>query len=261
MKKGMKMEPKKADKRLHLIDEYRGLLVINMIAYHAIWDFVHIYGNEWKWFKTDIEEIWQQWICWSFIFVSGFCWKMSKNNLKRGILVFLCGGVITVITLMFMPDSAVIFGVLTFLGSAMILLIPLDLVFKKIKPIPGIIGSLFLFLITFHMKSGYLGLGNIRLVTLPQSWYANYVTTYLGCPESGFYSSDYLPLVPWLFLFVTGYFFYGLVSNKEKRIQKILEKSIFKPFGWVGRHALVIYILHQPIVYGVLYLIDVVWSA
>ena len=89
-----------------------------MIIYHAVWDLVYIFGCDWKWYKSDMAFYWQQSICWSFIFISGFCWKMSKRNLRRGLQVFGGGLVITFATLVFMPDSRVIFGVLTLIGSS-----------------------------------------------------------------------------------------------------------------------------------------------
>lgn len=55
----MKDSQGKCPKRLHLIDEYRGFVVLNMIAYHAIWDLVYMFGVNWLWYKSDIGHIWQ----------------------------------------------------------------------------------------------------------------------------------------------------------------------------------------------------------
>lgn len=250
----MKQKKPFSPHRLHLLDEYRGLVILNMVAYHAIWDLVYIFGHRWQWYASEGAHIWQQFICWSFILLSGFCWQMSRNHLKRGLLVFAGGIVITAATLLFMPDSQVIFGILTLLGSAMLLMIPCHKVLQKIPPVVGSISAFLLFLFTRFINHGYLGIGTFWTITLPREWYANLITTYLGLPEPGFYSTDYFSIFPWFFLFVTGYFIYGIYAMHGNTLIKFLQKSICPLLGWIGRHSLVIYMLHQPIVYGTLYI-------
>ena len=246
--------------RLHLIDEYRGFWIVNMIIYHGIWDLVYIFGCNWQWFKSDYAHIWQQWGCWSFIFISGFCWQMSKHNLKRGLEVFGAGLLITAATLIFMPDSRVIFGVLTLLGSSMLLMIPCDVLFKKINPLLGAIASFALFLFVYPVNDRYLGFGAQRLVELPEAWYGNLFGTYLGFTQRGFYSTDYFSILPWFFMYAVGYFTYSFfmksAENRKEAAAHILSKSICPPLGWVGRNSLIIYMLHQPVIYGVL----MVWN-
>lgn len=247
--------------RLHLIDEYRGFVLINMIAYHAIWDLVYIFGVNWQWYKSDIGFYWQQWICWSFILVSGFCWQMGKHPLRRGLIVYAGGVVISMVTLIAMPSSKVMFGILTLLGSSMILMIPLDALCKKIQPVIGAVISFLLFLFSYPVNRGYLGFGETRVVELPVEWYVNGFTTYLGFDEAGFYSTDYFSIFPWFFLFVTGYFFYGIVFYRKLKcgiencpLVLFLQKSFCPMLGWFGKRSLIIYMLHQPVVYGVLYI-------
>ncbi len=248
-----------------MIDEYRGFVVLNMIAYHAIWDLVYMFGVNLQWYKLQPGHIWQQWICWSFIFVSGFCWKMGSHPLKRGLLVYGGGTLISLVTVLVMPSAKVLFGVLTLLGSCMILMIPFDLLFQKVNAWVGIIGSFLLFLFTYSVNRGYFGFGAQKIIVLPEEWYANGFTTYLGFMEKGFFSTDYFSIIPWSFLFVTGYFLYKLLFNVIKsgnsykstdfascRVLSMLQTSVCPPLGWIGRHAFVIYMLHQPVIYVVL---------
>lgn len=58
--------------RYALIDGIRGLAIVNMILYHAIWDLVYLYGFDWQWYLGPVGTLWQQAICWTFILVSGF---------------------------------------------------------------------------------------------------------------------------------------------------------------------------------------------
>ena len=67
------------------------------------------------------------------------------------------GCVTSIVTLLVMPDDRIIFGVLTFLGSAMLLMIPLDKVLCKCKPAVGLVISLVLFFMTKNVNYGELG--------------------------------------------------------------------------------------------------------
>ena len=140
------------------------------------------------------------------------------------------------------------FGVLTLLGSAMIITGLLEKWLEKVPPVVGLAGSFFLFYFTRHAADGYLQLGH-WLITPPGFLYANYFTAYLGFYPFGFFSADYFPLIPWLFLFWTGFYLYHLVG--KERLEP-LHRSVCPPLGWLGRNSLMLYLLHQPVIYGVL---------
>lgn len=237
-------------KRYQKLDGIRGIALLNMIAYHTIWDLVYIYQTDWGWYKSRGAYVWQQGICWTFIFLSGFCWSLGRHALKRGITVFLGGAVITVVTLIAMPQNRVVFGVLTLTGSCMLLMNALDKWMKRLPALPCMIGSALLFLLTRNINEGYLGFENWNLYKLPPVFYSNIVTTYLGFTQKDFYSTDYFSLFPWLFLFMTGYFAFQYLRGK--RAMKFLENSILKPVEWLGKHSFEIYMVHQPVIYAVL---------
>lgn len=237
--------------RLHLLDGIRGLVLISMIAYHFSWNMVYLYGASWNWYRSNAAYLWQQSICWTFILLSGFCWSMSRNHVKRGLMVFGGGLLVTVVTLLVMPQNRVVFGVLTLIGSAMLLMIPLE---KVLRNVPGEIGiaiSFGLFWLLRNINEGYLGFERINLARLPRDWYVNLFTTYLGFPSAGFYSTDYFSLFPWLFLFVTGYFLLRICEKRGWLQAKVLQKKL--PFiDYLGKNSLLVYLLHQPVLYGVL---------
>uniref|UniRef100_UPI0040258421 heparan-alpha-glucosaminide N-acetyltransferase domain-containing protein n=1 Tax=Faecalibacterium sp. TaxID=1971605 RepID=UPI0040258421 len=92
------------------------------------------------------------------------------------------------------------------------------------------------------------GFGGLRLA-LPDAWYANYFTAFFGFLPFDFYSTDYFALLPWLFLFWAGYFLHGVVGRAR---MEPLRRSVCPALGWMGRHSLLLYLLHQPVIYGVL---------
>ena len=103
----MEMEKRK---RYHLLDGIRGIVLVSMIAYHFSWNLVYLYGVKWAWYRSTGAYVWQQSICWTFILLSGFCWSMGKQPLKRGLLVFGGGLLVTAVTLAVMPYNRVVFG-------------------------------------------------------------------------------------------------------------------------------------------------------
>ena len=242
------LEIKEKTMRYKLLDEIRGFWIINMVVYHAVWDFVYLYGIEVAWFDGTFRDIWRIMIRLGFITLSGYCWQMGKKQLTRGIIVFAGGLIVSAVTLIVTPESRIIFGVLTFLGSAMILLVPLSKLLEKIPAMPGVIVSVILFVVTFRIGNGTVGFGNIQLCEVPKGWYANWVTTYLGFPMDGFFTTDYFGFFPWIFLYIAGY--YGYTILKKKECVNWAKKGICPPLGFVGRHSLLIYLLHQPLIYG-----------
>ena len=254
---GQKIQTQEVQKqkasRLAGLDTIRGITLLSMILYHTCWDLVFLFEKKVPGYTGPEGYVWQQSICWTFILLSGFCWSLGHHHLKRGLLVFGSGLLITVVTLLAMPESRVVFGVLTLIGSCMLLLIPMEKFLLKIRAEAGLAGSFLLFLLFRNVNTGYMGFGKWNIIRLPDGFYRNLLTTYLGFPQRGFFSTDYFSLLPWLFLFLTGFYLYQLVQKKN---------MMGKLFSWrapvfdvMGRYSLLIYLLHQPVVFGISWLI------
>ena len=127
------MEPQTAA-RYRLLDELRGLDLISMMLYHGMWDVVFLFGVAQKWYTGRPGFVWQQSICWVFILLSGFCLPLGHHPFRRGAIVFGAGALVTAVTLLFLPEDVVWFGVLTLLGSSMLLTAALDRCFAVSRP-------------------------------------------------------------------------------------------------------------------------------
>lgn len=238
--------------RYTVLDILRAFAIIAMVVYHTLWDLVYMFGVNIPWYKTDAGFIFQQSICWSFILISGFCFSLGRRKLKRAVTVLVCSLVITAVTALVMPENIILHGVLSLLGTSMLVTIPLEKLLKKIHPFVGLIINAVLFAVTYNVSGGTIGFGKFA-VHLPDFLYANNITAFFGFPHGGFNSSDYYPILPWLFLFWCGYFICQYCKRKD--LLKHLSVFSCKPLEFIGRHSLEIYMAHQPIIYGVLFII------
>lgn len=239
--------------RYPLLDDIRGITLISMMFFHAMWDIVYIYNVPIDWYRSKGAYVWQQSICWTFILLSGFCWSFGHRKWKRGLTVFAAGALVTLVTLVFMPEDRVVFGVLTLLGTSMLLMIPIERVLRFCKPVIGMLCSGCMFLLFRNVNVGFLGFEGWSIAPLPECLYSNLFMTFLGFTEKSFYSTDYFSIFPWFFLFAFGYFMNRYCVERDRL--RYLKHNGIKVFEEIGKHSLLIYMLHQPLIYGVLYVV------
>lgn len=250
----MGKEKKDYSKRIHFMDTVRGVIIIGVVAYHTLFDLCAIYGIPVDGFLFHpIVNFVRDFGAGMLILISGISCNLSRSNLKRGLI---CLGIALGFSLFTYfalgKGSFIFFGVLHLLAFCMLAYTALR---KLIDKIPGFVAPILfvLFLFVFGVKDGYLGFFGWELIKIPE-FDGNVVTYCLGLPwYDGLYSADYFPIIPWFILFLTGtilgkYF-------KEGRIPKFLYADICPPITYIGTKTIFIYVLHQPIVYGILYLV------
>ena len=235
--------------RWHLIDALRGLALLNMLGMHFLYDWNVVFGREPRWHLRPEVHLWQQYICWSFILIAGLAFHWGRHrNLRRGLLLNLLGFLITAVTLIAVPEEAIWFGILNFMGCAILVTIPLEKALKRLPPVWGLALSFLLFFFFRRVNDGALGFGGLLTVPLPRALYTCRVLTPLGFPYPGFRSSDYFPLLPWIFLFFAGFHLYRVIAAhpvlvRVARVKIPLLSAVGRPTIWV-------YLLHQPLLMG-----------
>ena len=172
-----------------------GLALLNMLAYHAMYDWVYVFSHAGSWYNIGAAgcHVWQQYICWSFILLSGYSFTLARRPLKNGLIVAGCAAVLTVVTVGFMPSESIWFGVLHLNAAAVLLSCLIKPLLDKIPAVPGLIGSAMLFALTNQLPWGWLGFERWHIAALPAGWYdANLF--WLGLPNlTRFSSADYFP--------------------------------------------------------------------
>lgn len=244
---------KSGEGRVGLIDEVRGFAILCMVVYHAFYDIVNIFGVDIPLFYSPFINSLRTIFAGAFIFISGSACYFSRSNLKRGIICFGLGMVMTIGTALFMRDQLILFGILHMLGVSMMLYVPCHWVLKKLPDWLGI-GILFvLFVLTYHLSSGKMGIPGVWEFTLPSTLYDLGWLSPLGFLGGGFYSADYFPLFPWLFLFLLGSYLGKYL--KAGKGPKFIYGTHSRPLAFIGRNTLIVYVLHQPVVYGILWVV------
>lgn len=246
----------KGKRRIYMLDEIRGFAILCMIVHHAFLDVGDVLGLSWGYKVFDALCLVQPIFWAAFIIISGICSRLSRNTVKRGIIVAVCGGVITLITAVIMPlmgfeGAEIYFGILHCLGLCMIitgLLMPL---IKKINYKAGAAVCAVLFFIFYGIDGGSLLFG---LVKLPEALYCSNITAPFGFHTQSFYSADYFPLLPWIFMFIFGAFM-GKPAVEEK-LPEAMYKKHNKLLCTVGKNSLWIYLAHQPVIYGIFFIIS-----
>ena len=256
--------------RLSLIDFLRTVALVNMVAFHACYDHFVVYGANSNWDLLPATHVWQQFIVLSFIFVSGMSFQLlSKSSLeqqnkqanwlrpvRQGIKLLLLGEIITLAILYFLPSEEIHYGVLTFMGLAVLLTSTLEnhtwQILNKLPSTIGIVLCTLLFILTYQTQYGLASFFTWKIAKWPEWIYAqNYAL--LGFPSKEFFSTDYVPLLPHIFMYWLGFYTYSFMQAKAP---ELLASCNWERFNRFGRHTLAIYLVHQPLLLGLLFLLE-----
>ena len=223
--------------RLHLLDSIRGFCVILMVAYHLGFNLVFYLDFPRHWLYNPVLDTLQPFFAGVFIFISGIASRYSRSNLIRGLKLFPIALAVTLVT--WFAGNPIFFGILHFLSIAMIFYDLTRRLWDKIPPLMAIP----LYVAALFISQMFTGPGN-----WPVAWLFPF-----GFFRPGFSSADYFPLLPWIFVFLAGTSAGGLL--REGKAPRLFYGGRPSPLSWIGRRALIIYILHQPILVGLVLLI------
>ena len=224
-------------RRIDWMDACRSLFIVLMIGYHFLFD-LELFGRITReQLHTPVLDVLQQIGAGGFILISGVSSRLSRSNVRRGFLT-LCAGFLVMIG-GYVIGQPIWFGILQFLGVAMLLYGVLGKYFERVPGTIAVPGYSLLFFLTYVWTAS-------SLVQTRLLWP-------LGFRFQGFSSADYFPLLPWVFVFLLGAWLGGVLKGVRET------SRLYRPLPvwctWIGRHGLIIYLLHQPLLYGLCLLV------
>lgn len=225
--------------RIGIIDAVRGLSILLMVIYHLHFDFYEQGIMDGNLLFSPLVSFLQTFFASVFILMSGISCRFSRNNLKRGLLMFAAGMVVTLVTAWYDPHLIVRFGILHFLGASAVLFALLE------KPLDRLFPQPLLPLLCVALA--------ILTWDLPNHTYRVRWLWMFGFPPSGFVSSDYFPLLPYIFIYLFGTWLGRLIC--DKRFPRWFYRFRCPVLEWIGRKTMWVYLVHQPVCMGIVRLI------
>ena len=231
--------------RIWELDALRGLCILGMLAVHFVYDLVDLYGLV-NWEYPPAFTFVQRWGGVLFLLISGISVTLGRHHVKRGLVVLGCGFVCTAVTagmylLGFAGKGMIIyFGVLHCLGVCMLL-------WQAVKKLPVWV------LAALGVLIAAVGLWVVDPAVVEVVWLIP-----LGLKFPGFQSSDYFPLLPYFGFFLLGAVLGKTIYRKKQTLLPTVRENtpVIRFLRLCGKHSLWIYLLHQPVLSGVLYLVS-----
>jgi uncharacterized membrane protein len=223
--------------RIELIDALRGLSLVLMVLHHLLFD-LSMFGMFPGWFLISWPIYVLHVIFASvFILLSGVSSRFSRSNVRRGLKTWGCALAVTLVT--WAVGMPAWWGILHLLGFCMILY---GLISRWLDKMPERLGMAL-----------YLVLFLVLAVTILDRPFDVKGLSILGIMNRDFLSSDYFPIFPWVLMFLFGTCFGRMVE--EGRLPRKFYEFDMPVLPEIGRKSLWIYMLHQPVLYGVTWLI------
>jgi len=226
-----------AKQRIELIDAIRGFDLLVMIVHHICYDLCAFCGFPWVWFTNPVWDVVHYLSAGTFIALAGVSSNFSRSNVRRGLRTLAIALAISVVT--YVIGMPIRFGVLHLLGVCMVLY---GLTQRFWQGLPAWVTPL----LSAAGTLATAGLVNGRLSAVPHLWMFGLVT-----PD--FYSSDYFPLLPWVFVFLFGTWAGRYI--RARRLPAWFYAAKAPRLAAIGRRSLQIYVVHQPVIYALTMLV------
>ncbi len=243
-------------RRIRILDTLRGLAIIYMLFYHTVFDLAEMFGVEWAEAVLRSQDGISIWFTGTFVLLGGVTIRFSRDPAIHGARLLIISAVFSLVTAFFFPGCGIYFGVLHLFSIGMLFYAVFRKQLERIPMILGICACLLLFIFTLHTQKGVWGFDGLFTLPVPEALTQNNYLYSFGFLKNSFSTVDYLPVFPWIFLFLIGCFAGRLLTMaKDKSLPDAFYRDYCPPITWLGKHSLVIYVVHQPIVYAVLFIV------
>lgn len=228
------------NQRVGMMDALRGFSLCVMVCHHFCYDLCAFCGAPWVLFENPLLAAVHYIFGGIFVLLSGVSSNFSRSNVRRGIRALAVALGITAVT--WLVGLPILYGVLHLLGTCMLLYGLTQRFWERLNgripwltPVLAVAGTV----LTAPLAGG-------RLTTTPHLWIFGFIT-------ADFWSSDYFPLLPWGFVFLFGAWAGKYV--RAGRMPRWCYEARLPRLAALGRHSMLVYIVHQPLLYALSMLI------
>ncbi len=225
--------------RLQSIDLLRGTAILLMVVYHFCFDLAYFGFADFDFYESPVWISFRTLILGLFLSLVGFSLWLARSKpvnwhkvIRRTALIAANAALISMVTWWQFGDRFIYFGVLHFIVVA------------------SLLGLLFL---RFYRLNLVLGISLLALTYYQHPWFNPPAWNWIGFMTVKPLTEDYVPLVPWFGVVLLGLF----VAQWMGRTGKLSAPNEpawvgrSRPLLLAGRHSLLIYMLHQPILMGI----------
>jgi uncharacterized membrane protein len=232
------------------VDFLRGMAIVLMVLFHLVFDLnyfgvqqIEVASGFWFYLARFTASL--------FLLLVGVSLTLSYSRarllgqidrfryrlMKRSLWIFSLAIGVTLVTYVFIGKGFIVFGVLHLIGISLLLAYP----FLRLHGVNFILGLLFILVGLF-----------LQSLSVDFSW-----LLWLGLAPWDFRSVDYFPLLPWFGVVLIGIAFGDLFYRGYSRripVPDLVGSSLVSGLVFLGRNSLAIYLAHQPVLIGLMYL-------
>ncbi|WP_181708210.1 DUF1624 domain-containing protein [Chthonobacter rhizosphaerae] len=234
------MRPARQGGRLALVDMARGVAIVAMVVYHVSWDLAYVGFVDWDVARDPVWRGFAITIAATFLVIVGVSLVISdrrgvgaRQRVRRVATIAAAAALVSISTYAMFPQAFVFFGILHMIAAGSILALP----FVR-APLAVVIGA------------ALLALG-LPWVAAGDAFNAPALLP-LGLATDVPPSNDYVPIFPWLAPVLAGVAIGRLLPERFGPAEPAAFGAPGRILATLGRWSLVIYLVHQPLLFGLL---------
>lgn len=253
--KASRTDPAKVP-RYWKVDAARGLAMVAVVLYHLVYDLDVLGGYP----VESTSGFWGAFAdasAFAFVFLAGLSLFLSSARagrsrrdrgafvkyLRRGTGIFSCGMLITLV-FRALDFGVVIFGILHLIGASIVLAYP----FLRLR-LANLVVGLSIVAIGVYLRAKEVEASGVTGILLAP----------LGVEPESLYMPDYRPLLPWFGVVLLGLFCGNVVYGRRRAGAKDADGPPYAaPLALLGRHTLLVYLIHQPVLILALWVAGVI---